>query len=115
MESKCYIHGRPILHLKNYVMSVEKCQLACQINQDCQYFSYDRQKLSCTLHQTLDTKCFTLIGPKFPPIDQCRSKLHTFSNKTADMLKNINFPKLQRKQRPNIKKVQKGRNKVEQW
>ncbi len=80
--------------MEKFVKNAENCQLACQICDVCKYFSYNRHKLSCNLIKTSERNCFTLIAPKSPPIDMCRSKLNTFSSKTA-MLRSINLPKLQ--------------------
>jgi hypothetical protein len=86
--------------------------LGCQIGDNCKYFSYDRHVASCVLYKAQERNCSTLIAPKSPPIDTCRSKLHSFSNKTS-MHRSMNLPKLQQKylnQRPNIRKVQKVGN-----
>ena len=45
---------------------------ACKILEVCQSFSYNLKTKTCDLFKTQNRTCYTLIGPKSPPLAKCR-------------------------------------------
>ena len=70
---KYYCHiGYRVDNLQ-FIRDKEICQKACNFNDDCDFFLYDKVQQNCELIHGQEVKCDLMIGPPDPLIRSCEN------------------------------------------